>query len=506
MPDFSVENKLVLTMIGTGSAILLVMTWAATCRAFPGIVRAAAVFVPLSAVLVASSVLRLESMSGDLFPHFAWRWTPKPHARLTALQTTLTALPATPARPHRAESEPAAGDYPGFLGPRRDARCDDVSLDADWNARPPVLRWRQEIGAGWGAFAIVGSRAFTHEMRGSRELVACYELQTGRPVWMSHDVDDASVWGFVSAISGDGPRDTPTIAGGCVYTMGSTGILVCRDAATGQRHWSRAVLVEHGATNTEWGHASSPLVWKDLVVVTGGGKQGPALLAYDRITGSPRWTGGNGGAMYHSYASPMLVRLADTEQIVCYDNDGTFAVDPQNGRLLWHHAWPWSGGKNFPKCVQPVVVGANRLLISGSYFSGSAVIEVQRGAAGALLPTTLWENRNLRSKFSTMVVHEGHIYGLDDRILTCLNAQTGLRCWKAGRYGHGQLLQTRKHLLVVGESGELALIEPRREKYVELARISALSGQTWNNPALAGNVLLLRNDREAACYELGAQE
>jgi outer membrane protein assembly factor BamB len=125
-----------------------------------------------------------------------------------------------------------------------------------------------------------------------------------------------------------------------------------------------------------------------------------------------------------------------------------------------------------------------------------------RDEGGALEATLEWESPRLKSKFANLIVHEGCVYGLDDGVLTCLDPASGERRWKSGRHGHGQLLLVAGLLLVQTEEGELVLVEPSPEAYRELGRFEALDGKTWNPPALAGSLLLVRNDREAAAYEL----
>jgi outer membrane protein assembly factor BamB len=172
--------------------------------------------------------------------------------------------------------------------------------------------------------------------------------------------------------------------------------------------------------------------------------------------------------------------------------------DPRTGLLLWETPFP--GGQ--PNVAVPVPIGPDRLLVSVGYGVGSKAFRVAEGEGGALHASLLWETPRLKSKFANLVPHGGFVYGLDDGVLTCLDPATGERTWKAGRYGHGQLLLVGGLLLVQGEDGELILVEPTPHEHRELARFAALDGKTWNPPALAGRLLLVRNDRQVAAYEL----
>ena len=147
------------------------------------------------------------------------------------------------------------------------------------------------------------------------------------------------------------------------------------------------------------------------------------------------------------------------------------------------------------------MLGDDRVLVSAGYGQGSRMLRLTRTDAG-LAAELLWESRRLKSKFASMVFHDGVVYGLDDGVLVALDPENGERLWKGGRYGHGQLLLVGDLLLVQTEDGPVALVEATSEEHRELTRLDALHSHTWNPPALSGHLLLVRNDREAAVYEL----
>jgi outer membrane protein assembly factor BamB len=151
--------------------------------------------------------------------------------------------------------------------------------------------------------------------------------------------------------------------------------------------------------------------------------------------------------------------------------------------------------------AQPLVLPGDRVLLSAGYGVGSKLLHVTREAE-ALRATLVWESLRMKAKFTNLVVHEGFVYGLDEGVLVCLDLSNGERRWKSGRYGHGQVILAGDLLLVQTEEGDVVLVEPRPDSHRELARLSVFSQKTWNPPALAGRFLLLRNDAEAACYEL----
>ena len=240
-----------------------------------------------------------------------------------------------------------------------------------------------------------------------------------------------------------------------------------------------------------WGVSISPLVFDELVIVSAGG-----AVAYHKETGAIAWTGHR---TQSGYSSPMLTTLADTEQIVLFNQGLITAHEPLSGKLLWKQPWV----KSYAECVaQPVPLPNNQLLFSTGYGAGAKLFQISRNLTGEFNVVIIWETPYLKAKFTNIIYYENYLYGLDDGIFACINPVDGTRQWKRGRYGHGQTLLISDVLLVLTESGEVILIAPDPENHRELARFAAVTGKTWNTPALAGDYLLVRNDQEAACYQL----
>ena len=230
-----------------------------------------------------------------------------------------------------------------------------------------------------------------------------------------------------------------------------------------------------------------------MIVTAGGG--GKLLVAYDRNSGAMIWAGGDGQI---GYSSPTLMTLAGVSQIVSFNARSLTSHDPENGQVLWSHKWP--GGQ--PNVMQPLQLPGDRVLASSGYGVGAKLFAVRPGGADGLSVELEWESLRMKSKFANIVYHQGYIYGLDDGVLVCLDPETGQRNWKRGRYGHGQMLLVGSHLLLQTEKGEIVLIDPNPQELIELGRFRIFEGKTWNSPTLAGQFLLVRTDREAACYEM----
>ena len=443
-------------------------------------------------------MLRIDHVSGEMVPRFALRWSPEPDR--------LLAVPAAEAARGIDLKTTTEDDFPGFLGKNRDLRVDHVALERDWTEHPPRLLWKQPIGAGWAGFSAVNGFACTLEQRGDQELVSCYNVRTGQLVW-THGVRAR----HSTTMGGVGPRSTPTIHEGRVFALGATGILQCLDGSTGRLLWNDDLLKRYGVDPAKeamaigWGRAASPLIVDHLVVVSAGGPAaGPhvSLAAFEQSNGQLAWESGN---RQISYSSPALAVFEGVRQIVIVNEDTVTGHDTAAGRLLWDHAWPGGSASN-ASVSQAVPLEGSRVLLSKGYGGGAELLKLEIAPDGSFRTTTLWRDANLlKTKFTNVVIHDGHVYGLSDGILECVELASGKRKWKRGRYGHGQILGVRDLLLVQSETGEVLLVEANPDKLVELGRLPAIEGKSWNNLCLYGSLLLVRNAEEAACYELAIQ-
>ena len=383
-------------------------------------------------------------------------------------------------------------DWPGFRGPGRDGVVRGVRIKTDWSASPPVQMWRQPIGPGWSSFAVRGDLFYTQEQRGAEEIVACYRVSTGKPVWRHRDAVR-----FWESNAGAGPRATPTISNGRVYAFGATGILNALDASNGAVVWSRDVATDTKRQVPDWGFSSSPLVVDDMVIVAASG----TLAAYDIASGKTRWVGPAHGG---SYSSPHLMTIDGVAQVVLLSPPGAISVTPSDGTLLWEHTY--AGGA----IVQPAITADGNVLINAIVSTGG--IGIRRLAVAhksdGWSAEERWTSNGLKPYFNDFVLHKGHAFGFDGSILACIDLEDGKRKWKGGRYGNGQLvlLPDQDLLLVLTEEGELALVSATTDQFKELARFKAIEGKTWNHPVLVGDVLLVRNGEEMAAFRLSRED
>jgi outer membrane protein assembly factor BamB len=433
---------------------------------------------------------------------FHFRFVESSEARLRALERDRAAqrasasvsasapassVPATAPSTVAPESRPYWTD---FRGPNRDGHYLERSILTAWPSKGLTPIWQHPIGEGYASFVIARGRAFTIEQRGANEVVAAYDVQTGRESW-------SVAWAtrFKEMMGGDGPRATPTWSDGRVYALGAAGEFRCLDDATGRVIWRVNILEDNGAANLMWGMAAAPLIVDDTIVALPGGPGGRSIVAYDRRTGARAWSALDDKA---GYSSPMLVTLAGVRQLLVFSASRLMGLTPDRGEVLWEYPWTTQYDVN---ASQPLVVGENRVFVSTGYGTGAAVIELSHTDARFAV-REVWRNTRMKNQFTSSVLEGGFVYGLDESILACVDAATGELKWKGGRYGYGQVMLASGHLIVLTEDGDLALVRAAPDRHEELGRFHVFDGRTWNHPAMADGILLVRNLSQMAAFDL----
>jgi len=458
---------------------LAFVTWAVATRHLADRVRWILMVITILVACGAWGLVRSNGISGHSAADFAWRWSMTAEEQLLA-ETGHETLEL----PENFETDLTGAEWPGFRGPNRDGHAHGTRISTDWAVSPPVELWRHPIGPGCSSFAVHGSHIFTQEQRGEDEVVSCYDLYTGAPVWKHYDA--ARFW---DSHAGAGPRSTPSLSGGRVYTFGATGILNVLDARDGQIVWSRNVAEEAGAEIPEWGFASSPLVTGDVVVVALAG----TMVAFDQETGDQRWMSEDEGK---GYSSPHLFMIDGVTQVLLMNDRGAISVAPGDGTLLWEYPWAHSD-----RILQPAQTVDGDLVLSTGGGKGMRRVKVSNGPDGWSFDER-WGSVMLKSFFNDFTVHNDMAFGFSGPFLECVDIEEGKRKWKSGRYG-GQiiLLADQDLVLVLTEKGELALVKASSDKFIEVARIPAIQGKTWNHPVMVGDILLVRNSQEMVALQ-----
>lgn len=532
----SIPNMISVSMMIVGS--LLALIWVVVFSRWT-LKSKALVIVPVFLLLGGfAASIRDYDLNGDVGVTFEYRWEPTQAERLAAHKAKVAAtesrgtdekvaettdqtvpVPSAIAAPPKATPE----DMPAYRGVKRDGVVVGPPIRTEW-ATPPKAIWQQPVGGGYASMSVVGDLLVTIEQRDDDEAVICYQASTGREVWLYKY--PAKFW---EAMGGPGPRSTPTIDGDLVFAQGAMGDLVCLELATGKLRWTKNLLSLFKIPNTEWGITASPLVVGSRVIANAGGRRGDGLVAFDRSTGDQIWAGAglkpstgpivevsttkelpadeSGHQMAAEekrnrpgYASPTLETILGVQQILNFDGTGLRGYDSETGKELWFHPHENSAAVN---AAQPIVFDDGRIFMACSYGIGCAMVQVthEGDTWGAKM---LWENKNLRAKFSSAILYEGYIYGLDEGIMVCIDPATGARKWKKGRYNHGQLMLTNGIIVVLTENGRCVFVKPSPDGLQELGEFQALSDdfKTWNPPALANGKLFVRNHHDMACYDI----
>jgi outer membrane protein assembly factor BamB len=466
-----------------------------------------ALFVTGFAVLVLST--REFHFTGDMVPVFTFRWEPTSDELLERDRAQQAAKP-TMTEVGKVETAIRWNPFESYFGFMRQGQVPGVKLRGDWTTKPPREVWRQRSGGGYSGFVVANGLAVTVEQRREDEVIVAYDVDTGREEWR-HNYPDH----FKETQGGDGPRATPTLVPFAYenkrptayrfLSLGATGRLVCLDMEKGDELWSADVLKNNA--NLHWGMCGSPLYLENGRIVVAPGAQteaakGRGVLAYDLTTGNEVWAS---GTRRGAYSSPTRGILGNRQQVLVFDGEGLTGYLAEDGKELWHHDWVPLPSEGI-NASQPLLLSDDRVFISSGYDIGCAMLRIKE-TNGKWEVETLWQNTAMRCKFTSPVYLDGYLYGLDEGILTCLDASDGKRRWKDGRYGHGQLLLVDKNLLILSEKGDLVLVEATPDGHHELGKLRALAGdKTWNPPALAGNYAFVRNHQWMACYELPARE
>ncbi|MEI8047090.1 MAG: PQQ-binding-like beta-propeller repeat protein [Bacteroidota bacterium] len=458
---------------------LAFVIWAVASRNFSTVLRRITMVATILLSTGFWTFLRTDGRDAEVHHDFAGRWAKTAEEKLMsqASDKIRTMSPDTAAMTTEAE-------WPGFRGRNRDGIIHGVRINTDWEKSPPVEMWRRPIGPGCSSFAVKGNLLYTQEQRIENEMVTCYKLNTGEPVWRHGD--SARFW---DSHAGAGPRSTPTLSRGRVYTLGGTGILNVLNAADGSVIWSRNAATDAGVKVLPWGFTSSPLVIDSLVIVALSGK----LAAYDITNGKPLWFGPDGG---NSYSSPHLVTIYGVTQVILMSHSGALSVDPDSGKQLWKYDWSVED-----RILQPAVISEGELLLAGEYNSIRRIKISQ--TQGNWSVKEIWTSEEMKLNFNDMVIHKGYAYGFDGPRIACTDIKNGKCMWRGNPYrGFLLLLEEQNLLLLLSEKGELALVNANPSDFKELARFPAIKGKTWNHPVLVGDIMLVRNNIEMAAFHL----
>tara|TARA_R110002049_G_scaffold72490_6_gene187427 strand:- start:128302 stop:130068 length:1767 start_codon:yes stop_codon:yes gene_type:complete len=534
--DFQIANMISI-LVGLVTALFVIIQLHRLCRA-----HLHWLIVPLAVVsLVGFAVVRYQwvGFSGEMMPQFRDRFAVAPELQTESVASKSQPASATKTAIDSAGSIESAGlrddetnatesetsdsnasnatpaavaivASPQFLGPNRNAVIENRSFEVPTDNNPPREVWRIGVGEGWSSFAVANDRAVTIEQRNDQEWLTCYRLADGKLLWSCQNNARHE-----NALGGIGPRSTPSIVDDRVYAQSATGFLWCVNVANGEILWSVDLLDLAGWTQAEsesvtpWGRAASPLLIDGLCIIPFGLPETDAdapnrsLIAFDAADGTEKWRAGEDQI---SYASPVLMHLADRQQIVSVNEKTVTGHEIQTGKTLWSFSWPGqsNGGAN---CASAIAVDDDHFLVGKGYGGGSAKVRVMYNADSDQFSTSeVWaSSRILKTKFTHACIKDDIAYAISNGILQAADINDPELIWsqsRRDRAGSGQILLAEDVIVVQNESGEVNFVRADPDTYRIQYSLDALDSKTWNIPTIAGRHLLVRNDHEAICFLL----
>jgi len=387
-----------------------------------------------------------------------------------------------------------AADWPQFLGPTRNGVSPKTDLPDHYPPGGPKLVWKKDVGQGFSGPVVASGKLILFHRLGDKETVECLDARTGARVWISdyptHYQDD---FGF-----DEGPRATPTIADGGVYTFGAEGMLSCWDFATGKRLWQVDTKDQFTAAKGFFGLACSPLVEGNAVILNIGGGKGAGIVAFEKASGKLLWKATDDEA---SYSSPVAATFNGKRYLLVFNREGLVALDPISGKVFFNFPWR-SRTRESVNAATPLVIG-DEIFISASYGTGAALLRFHEAG-----PEKIWSGDEILSNhYATSVYHDGFLYGFDGRQesgpnLRCVDAKSGKVRWSQDNFGAGTLMLAGARLLVLTEKGELIMAPAGPDGFKPIAHAQILPFNSRAYPALADGLYYARSKDKLVCVDL----
>jgi len=378
-----------------------------------------------------------------------------------------------------------AGDWPQWRGPTRDGISSETGWSTQWPAEGPKQVWKASVGTGYAGMSVANGRLYTMGNTGDIDTVYCLDANTGAEIWKhSYPCSPKDPMGYA------GPRCTPTIEAGRVYSVSRLGHVFCLEAATGKVIWAKELQKTDGAKVPQWGFSGSPLIEGNLFIIEGGGK-GAGLVAWDKATGAEVWQSGSDAA---GYSSAVATGAGDQRTVIMLHAQSVVARRVRDGQEVWRHPWKTSYDVN---AATPLIAG-DKVFISSGYNHGAALLQI----AGAA-PQVVWENKHMRNQMNPCVLIDGHLYGFDENQLKCLDFNTGEVKWSERKFGKGSLMAADGKLILLGDRGLLGVAQVSNSGYVELASAQVIGGKdVWVVPVLANGKIYCRSKADLICVDV----
>lgn len=390
----------------------------------------------------------------------------------------------------------AQESWPQWRGPNRDGVISPFTKPATWPDRLE-LRWRQEIGSGYASPVVDKGKVYLFSRQGGKEVVSCLDLASGKILWQGRYPAPYRV-NPAAASHGDGPKSTPVLRDGKLCVFGISGILSCYDARNGNLLWRKSFSDRFAATTPLYGTAMSAMAGDGLLFVHVGGHDDGAFIAVSMETGEIKWSWDGDGP---AYASPVLVDLGGTPQLVTFTQKYLLALDPATGKLLWRIPFTTAWAQN---SVTPVVHG-DKIIFSGLEKSVSAIRIARRGANWTT--ETVWENEDVSMYMSSPVLVGDLLIGFSHYKkgqFFCLDARTGKMLWVSkGRLGeNAAILRSKELLFFLTNEAELLVVQAVEKGFEPIKTYAVAESPTWAHPVLVGKQILIKDDSSITLWTL----
>jgi outer membrane protein assembly factor BamB len=364
-------------------------------------------------------------------------------------------------------------DWPIYRGPGHNG----ISAETGWLKGEMKIAWSAQVGTGCSSIAVADGKVYTMGNAANKDTVFCFDAATGKEVWKY-----TYPCPLAPKLYEGGPNATPTVAGGKVYTLSKSGHAFCFNAADGKKVWG----IKVDAKAPSWGFAGSPLVVGKKVILNVG-SSGTAL---DAATGKVVWSNGTGAS---GYSTPVPYEVGGKTLIALFCADGVVAMQADDGKTVWQHPWKTSYKVN---AADPIILeGGKKVFVSSGYGTGCALLDVS-----GTKPKEIWRNKNMRNKHTNSVVYKGAVFGFDESKLTCLDLASGEKKWTEGSLGKGSLMLADGKLIILSETGKVAVADASADAYKELAAVQAVNGKCWSVPVLSGGRIYAKSKKGAfAC-------
>ena len=382
-------------------------------------------------------------------------------------------------------------EWSQWLGPNRDGISLETNLLTEWGVTRPQILWRSSIGDGFSGISIANGRGYTMAAMEGKEYIYCFDILNGQEIWRFQSGEI-----YLDSMGGHGPRSTPTIEENLLFTMSAYGKIYALDTRNGQEIWSHDLKRKFGGKTPRWGFSASLLIEENLVLVEVGGEANASLVAFDKNNGDIVWKSDN--SKVGGYSSPIAITSYGIRQAIFFTGNYLVSVAPKDGKVYWKYPWETSYDVN---ASTPILIPGDKLFVSSGYGVGATTLQMKIKNESVDVEE-VWRSKVMKNQFGTAVLHDNHLFGFDDRIFVCVNADTGEEMWKQRGYGQGTLILADKHLIILSDKGNLALAEASPEGFKEKSSMQLLNGTCWTVPTLSDGKLYLRSMNEMVCLQI----